>query len=353
MGLHSSGDARSFRALQKEWRGAKTREATRRRELNEAEARARREAVELRRAVRAQSKLAKLARRARGAEARGETCGLLTLARQARHDAGRELHRVGRLLAGLRTANRPRRCRDRGDPGEAGGPAYRTGRRGSCLPKRGGETEEMLPGSEFSSVWQRGAGFFVRTEKSAALCRGRGLAWLEELAPVTPVGAVRDKYPAKLVRLAFTGRYIRWVARQPPPSDAQARSEVPLPPPDQAGMEAQAAPRHGAEVVPDEAGVSVHSGPPRIGTSGRNSRGVSGSRAPPRNGAGAQGRVRGGPAPASVPGQAPGADTEREGGRAPPARENQQDVDPQAQRRRPTQTNAAELLLLLKLSHVT
>ena len=177
--------------------------------------------------------------------------------------------------------------------------------------------------------------------------------WLEELAPVTPVGAVRDKYPAKLVRLAFTGRYIRWVARQPPPSDAQARSEVPLPPPDQAGMEAQAAPRHGAEVVPDEAGVSVHSGPPRIGTSGRNSRGVSGSRAPPRNGAGAQGRVRGGPAPASVPGQAPGADTEREGGRAPPARENQQDVDPQAQRRRPTQTNAAELLLLLKLSHVT
>ena len=113
------------------------------------------------------------------------------------------------MLAGLRAANRPQRGGGRADPGAISGPAYRTGRRGSCLPKRGGGTEEMLPGSEFSSIWQKGAGFFIRTEKSAALCRGRGLVWLEELAPVTPVGAVRDKYPAKPVRLAFTGRYIR------------------------------------------------------------------------------------------------------------------------------------------------
>merc|ERR1712185_141846 len=93
MGLHNAGDARSFRTLQREWRSAKAREATRQRELTEAEARARREAAELRQAVRVQNGLAKMARRAWGAKARDGTRGLLALTRQARHDAGRELHR--------------------------------------------------------------------------------------------------------------------------------------------------------------------------------------------------------------------------------------------------------------------
>ena len=104
LGMHSAGDARQYRHLDKQWGNAKRREAARRKAVLGAEKQSKRESAAVRSAAGAQKRLVILAGRARQQEERGEVKGLLTLARQARHGAGQELHRVGRVLAGLRAA---------------------------------------------------------------------------------------------------------------------------------------------------------------------------------------------------------------------------------------------------------